>query len=574
VTHAEHAGGRDRRRLRRGDVQRRARAQARAEAASRVPALLVTAALVVGVVAAGVLADRRTSAEPDTSVAAADLAPVAPGAGARGSTWYCAGGTGSDGDAPHRVQVLNPGDEPLDVVVTVVPGAPRGEAVGAQPVVDRFEVRPGESRAVLLADVVDAPLLAAIVEVGPGEAVVEHAVVGESDFGVTPCASASSGAWHLAAGTTTRDASEQLLLFNPFPDDAVVDVTFTTPDGLRSPPAFSGLIVPGRRVVGVDVGAVVSRHPNVATSVVARTGHLVVDRIQHFDGSDGPAGLALTGGAPAPAEVWHFPDGAIAEGLSEVVTVYNPTDRQAEVDVEVALDPTSDPAAPLVAEPFELSIAPQQFAQVAIQDDGRVPLDRGHWITVRSQNGTPVVAERWVRAASSVPGPGLSATLGSPLVAGRWLAATGAGTGDTELLVLANPSTESIARVAVSSPTLAGAGALAGLGDIEVAPSGRVVLDLGEHLGDDALVLVVQSTLPIVAERVVLGSVSGRSQSMLVASATSASVASVDTGDGPVGPLPTVATTSSTSTTSTSTTTTSTTTTSTTTTVAPTAPPP
>ncbi len=78
----------------------------------------------------------------------------------------------------------------------------------------------------------------------------------------------------------------------------------------------------------VDVGAVVSRHPNVSTSVVARTGRLVVERLQRFDGSDGPPGPRDHAGASAAALVWYLPDGVVDEGITETVTVYNP-DRPA-----------------------------------------------------------------------------------------------------------------------------------------------------------------------------------------------------------------------------------------------------
>jgi hypothetical protein len=389
-------------------------------------------------------------------------------------------------------------------------------------------VEPGEAATVVLAEVVDAPFLSAVVEVGAGEVAVEHSVAGESDGAATACASTSSATWFVPAGATTRDASEQLVLFNPFPGDAVVDVTFATPEGLRSPPAFAGLIVPGRGVLGVDVGAVVSRHANVATSVVARTGRLVVDRLQSFDGSAGPEGLDLTAGAPATAEVWHFPSGDIGEGVGEVVTVYNPGDRQAEVDVEVDLDPDTDPAAPVAAEPFQLSIPPQQFAQVVVQDDGRVPVGRGHRLTVRSQNDVGVVAERWVRAASPAPGVGLSAVLGSPVVATRWLAATGATGEDRQWLVLVNPAVDADARVALASPSAPGA--LADLEEVEVPAAGRVVIDLSDHLGDEALVLVVSSTSPLVVERVELADGTGRRQAMLLPSSAGARVAVADAG--------------------------------------------
>ena len=82
---------------------------------------------------------------------------------------------------------------------------------------------------------------------------------------------------------------ELLALFNPFPDDVIVDITFTTPEGVRSPPEFDGFVIPGQRVIAIDVGAVVSRHPQVSASIVARTGRLVVERLQSFDGTDGPA---------------------------------------------------------------------------------------------------------------------------------------------------------------------------------------------------------------------------------------------------------------------------------------------
>jgi hypothetical protein len=266
--------------------------------------------------------------------------------------------------------------------------------------------------------------------------------------------------------------------------------------------------------------------------VVARSGRLVVDRIQSFDGSDGPAGLDLTAAAPATAEVWSFPDGLTSDDVTEVVTVYNPSLEQAEVDVEVVLDPSSDPGAPAGVEPFQLSVPPEQYLQVVVAEDGRVPLDRGHSLTVRSQNGVGVVAERWTRAAAPAFAPGLAATLGSPLVGTRWLAAAGSTVDVREFLVIANPAVEGIARVAVTAPSAADAGALAGLGEVEVGPSQRVVIDLVEHLTDEPLVLVVQSTRPVVVERVLMAPGGGRTHAMLVPSGPRASVAQVEPAGG------------------------------------------
>lgn len=513
----------------------RAPRRGRTDTTRRAPALVVVALAVAGVVAAGLGVDRRSALEVDqVPLAPADLGPVAPAADALGSTWYCAGGTADDAAlADHHITIANFGATEVEVAITVVPGAPAGDDPDARVVTDERTIEARSRVTIRLGDLVEAPFAAAIVEAGRGEVAVEHNVSGDGDLDIAPCASSSSSTWYVAASTTTRDASAQLLLFNPFPADAVVDITFATPDGLRAPPAFAGLIIPGQRVVAVDIGAVVSRHPNVSTSIVARSGRLVVDRIQRFDGSDGPAGLALTPAAPAPSLLWYLPDGLVAEGIDEIITVYNPTDTVAEVDIEVDLDPTNDATQPVAADPFAQSVPAHGFAQINVADDPRVPLTRGHSIVVRSQNGVPVVAERWIREGEPAPRTGLSATLGSPVFATRWLSPSGGTVPDAlaEFLVLVNPATEGIARVTITASTPGQDLTIAGLEDVEVPAQSRVAIDLGTFLGRPDLMLVVESTTPIVAERGLFPVGAGFTQSILVPSAPTASVPALDTGE-------------------------------------------
>jgi hypothetical protein len=522
--------------------------------ARRIPAVAVLVAGLAGVVVAGSTVDRRgegdlgvaaptstslpTGEPTPTTVDATDLAPVAPAPDQTGSTWYCAGGTAREnGSADHRVVIVNPSDADLRATLTVFGGVLTGGTDPVpEPVAEQLDL-PARSRvAVRLLDVLEVQFAAALVEVEGGEVVVEHVVRGARDLDAAPCATAPSTEWHVAAGSTTRDARERLVLFNPFPDDAVVDIDFTTADGLRSPPEFAGFVVPARRVVGVDVGSVVSYHDQVSLSVTARTGRLVVDRIQTFDGTNGPAGLALTPAAPSPARLWYFPDGFRTDGLVETVTVYNPTETQAEVDVELVIDPSPDPAVITAVEPFALSIPPRRFAQVAINGDERVPPGLGHSVVVRSQNDVPVVAERWIRSDEPAPRRGLAATLGSPVVASRWLTAVGGtGEGESEFLVVLNPSLDTIARLSVVTPAGSQTLPIDGLQDIELAPGGRLRVDLGEHVNRDNLPLVVTSSQPVIVERGQYPVVGGIAQSIAVAAA-GALVPDVDTG---AAPLPT-----------------------------------
>jgi hypothetical protein len=495
--------------------------------------------VVAAVVAAGATFERRGEVvTADVGPAAADLGPVAPSADSLGSTWFCAGGTAREGgSADHRVVIVNLGDAPVLGTLTVYGGGLSGhpEATDVEPVVEPLEIPARGRLGVRLADVLEAQFAAALVEIAGGEVVVEHFVRGAEDDDAAPCATAPSSTWHVAAGTTTRDAHERLALFNPFPDDAVVDVSFTTAEGVREPDEFRGFVVPARRVVVVDVGTAIERHPQVALTVQTRTGRLVVDRIQTFDGSGGVEGLGLTPGAPAAAPLWHFPDGFKTEGLVEVVTVYNPSDRQAEVDIEVVVDPSPDPTVLTVVEPFQVSIGPRRFAQVDLSAEERVPAELGHAVVVRSQNGVPVVAERQVRSNAPAPRVGFAATLGSPVASDRWLTAIGGtGEGESEFLVVLNPSLDSIARVSVASPAPSQMLAIEDLQDLEIQPGGRLRIDLGAHVNRQSLPLVVTATRPVVVERGTFPAVGGIAQSMAVAG-SGAVVPTVDAGAASAG---------------------------------------
>ena len=78
--------------------------------------------------------------------------------------------------------------------------------------------------------------------------------------------------------------------------------TFLTDAGVQAPEAFQGLVVP-RRSRGLDAGRTTwsRRQDHVATFVHARTGRVVAERSQRFDGTEGRFGIAVSLGATAPA---------------------------------------------------------------------------------------------------------------------------------------------------------------------------------------------------------------------------------------------------------------------------------
>src|SRR5690606_5607278 len=127
---------------------------------------------------------------------------------------------------------------------------------------------PARSRvAFRLADLVDAPLAGAVVEVDGGQIAVEHELNGDLGRATAPCSTTASPTWSFPWGVTTRGNRELLVFLNPFPDDATVDITFATDEGVRDTLRFRGFVVPGRSVVGAYIDEDVQRNEQVSAQV-------------------------------------------------------------------------------------------------------------------------------------------------------------------------------------------------------------------------------------------------------------------------------------------------------------------
>jgi hypothetical protein len=362
-------------------------------------------------------------------------------------------------------------------------------------------VEPSGRAEVRLADLHQAPLASALVELD-GPAVVEHEVAGPQGRDLGPCASSPSTDWYLAWGATSRDARELLVLFNPFPSVAAVDIAFSTEDGVREPVRYQGLPVPAGGVIGLDIGDEVTRREQVSTSVRSRSGPVVVERLQSFDGSDGVEGLSVALAAPAPLESWVFAHGELGSGRTERIVLYNPGDERAEVDVAVRPAGVEQDGADPPPQPFGVTVPPRRYEVVDYAGDDRVPRDLDHVTVVSSRNGVPVVAERVLTFNRRSSGD-VAAGTGSAFAAESWTFATlGGGDRPASRLVAYNPGSRP-ARLSVTG--LVGGREVApdGLGGVEVPAGGQTQIELpGEVQGADAS-LVVESDAPVVVERLV-----------------------------------------------------------------------
>lgn len=458
----------------------------------RLPALIMLPVLLV----AGLVVQAGDDAPGSDAVRLGELTPTAAAADTLSSTWYCAAGTATGvtegngaGAAEHQVILANASDVATSARVTVFPTegeiATKDVEVGAH---SRLAVA-------LYPEILPAPAAwaSALVEATGGEITVAHQLRGPNGRSVSDCASSPSANWYFAGGTTLPGADLWLVLFNPFPGDATVDVAFDTDEGARTPTSYAGILVPSRGVKAFKVSDQITDRKDIATTVSVRSGRIAAEMVQSDNGradQNLPKGLTATIGSTEASPTWMFPTSApVGVEVTEKVWVFNPGDADTNVRVQVQLQ---DPATNFTVEPFEFSVPAHHYAAIDVVDpagaepvdpassserDDRVPAGVPHWLIVQSTDGADIVAQRML---TGVDGQGLSYSMGLPVVATRWLLPV-AGVAELEasLVTVANPSATETATVTLRRH----AGTAADVPSpepITIAPGDQEVLDLGK----------------------------------------------------------------------------------------------
>lgn len=493
---------------------------------SRWPALVVLMLCIGGLI----VGDRFVDTDDELAVLAASAAPdpVSQASNVSGSTWYCPAGFATpDAANDHVVVITNNSADPVDGSLTLYPSLSdtNGESVPFERAVQGIRIEPLSRLEVSISPIITLlnPMLAtetgafvgALVEVDEPGIVVSHRVETPIGADSAVCTTTAASNWWFPSGTTTPGVRHLLYLLNPFSDDAVVDVTFVTDEGVREPGNFAGRLLPAQSVSVLDVTASVADWDQATASVSTRSGRIVAERIQVFANDEGPRGVSLSTGANRASEQWYFPAGGAVRDAGESYVIFNPGDEVALVEFEAR--PDTNRAAADTA-PISVDIGPGERWVVTLSTHDRHPVDvlaqidgtdlvqptDRYFATVRSFNGVPVVVERIItRAGSAV---GVSAGVGATLAATDQLLVVPepiANSGEDEstvsngTLAILNPAADTIARVRILVP---GEGGEVLRTEIELAPRRRGAISLSS-LGLGAAPWVrVQSTTGVIVE--------------------------------------------------------------------------
>jgi Family of unknown function (DUF5719) len=238
-----------------------------------------------------------------------------------------------------------------------------------------------------------------------------------------PCSTVLAPEQWFPAGSAALGHDKQLALFNPFPESAVVDLSFLSERGVATPTALQGLVVNGNSVRVINVGRLLRYREQVTTHVTVRTGRaLSLERLVS------PAGATFQAPAPQPAPQWFFPASRVPESGTEKFIVANPSDSEVTVEFRAAFSSAE-------AEPFELTVAPQSVSALTVGEGGQVTKNQPYAMSAIVATGPPVYITR-VTDVRSGGRKGLGASLGSPTWSTRWVASSSES--DTVLTIL-NP---------------------------------------------------------------------------------------------------------------------------------------
>ncbi len=453
----------------------------------RIPMLAITVAAAVAI---GVAArDTPAPSAPVFAAASEPWMPAAPTESVLTSTWFCPGiPAGGEAGTAGQIVIANAGEAVMTGRVTFLGAAD-------QAVEQPFEVAPFQRTAVSAA--ITNPYASAVVEIDGGGGLVEQRATVAAGTSVAPCTTETSRTWYLAEGFTAENSTEQLVLANPYDQAVIVDIAFATDEGSRQPPELQGYPIPARSVQVIDMDSIAARdEAQVAVSVVASRGTLVVGRAQLYDGG-GRLGYSMTLASPAPRSQWWFANGSRGGGVSERFSIYNPTTEDVTVmplflgvPTEVPTDPISVPAGEVVTYAAEnvAGLPDGRHAIVFDTDDASQSLVVERAIT-RTIEGIPTTSV----LAGAVTAPT------EPLVASTWTLAIGPGEATEDALVVYN-STNADASVNVQAVTPAGLQNVPGLEEVTL-PAGAVVpISLTDPTAVDAQ-LVLRATAPVFVER-------------------------------------------------------------------------
>lgn len=241
------------------------------------------------------------------------------------SSWFCPGAAAGDGLDSASVFISNPSDTAITAAVSFLSNSAMESQTVEVPARNHSVVDVLRGRTV--------GVIVPIVEIIGSVGTVEQQLIYAAGDVTSQCVSQTSSTWYFADGFTAQGSSQRLVLTNPYPESAVVNVAYVTKEGKRSPTGLQGLILGPRTSRSLSLAEFGAKdESSIALEVEATTGQIIASRMQHYLGG-GRLGYSTTIGIPVALNEWWFAAGRTGPQVSERLVVFNPSASLAQVNV-------------------------------------------------------------------------------------------------------------------------------------------------------------------------------------------------------------------------------------------------
>ncbi len=215
---------------------------------------------------------------------------------------------------------------------------------------------------------------------------------------------------------------------------------------------------------------------------------VVVERAMYYNYQNAFDGGHAGFGASAPASEWYFAEGYTGGSFSEYLTLYNPSETRADVQIEFLFNPSG-------SQNLAVSVPPR--SRYTVHVNAVVGPDRD--VAARVVSDLPIVAER-PQYFDYRGAKGGDVVLGARAPSPQWSFAEGyTGRGFDTYLTLANPGD---ADASTTIEFFGNQGLLKRLEGVSVKAKGRTTIRVNDHVGTGKDVSTrVRASRPIVAER-------------------------------------------------------------------------
>lgn len=320
-----------------------------------------------------------------------------------------------------------------------------------------------------------------------------------SGHGAARCSKTASTRWYFAEGSSALGTDERIVIYNPFPDEAVVGVSLFTPEGQQGNANLSeGIAVPAGETTMIALNDYIRQNRAVAAVVVANRGRVIAWRALQEDTDARPEGVQFTLGATSTSRQWFFPEGAIDDDTDDRISLLNPTDEEAIASISLASDEQSVQPPELV----EVVIPPKTLQRLVLRNyvGGRDRNLGGAGVVVRTTSGE-LIAERTIYYASDDV-TGVTSEIGAARTAAEWYLGPAVASPESDRVVLLNPGSQAVTVSLMllnedEPPTEPGA-----LQDLALQPGTQMRVDLERWTQGQTYSVRVEANGDVVAERV------------------------------------------------------------------------